>query len=225
MKRRDFIKNTLATAATVGCAAALGPLGMPGAPSPTNAAVPLRPPGALDEDDFLSRCIRCMRCIDACPNNTIVPLDDGFGEETQSTPAIKARRQACMLCQGVEGEYLKCGEACPTGALEPVRKNAQDIQEKVDMGTAEIDFELCYSYNNWSCGACFRACPFPGQAMTIGMWERPQVNPDFCIGCGLCERACIRYPQAVRVKPKSERGQTPARKPAPMPKPRWGAES
>ena len=27
----------------------------------------LRPPGALDERDFLARCIKCGRCIEACP--------------------------------------------------------------------------------------------------------------------------------------------------------------
>jgi len=208
MERRKFIKNTLATAAAVGCGAALGPLsipGGPGEPDSADAALPLRPPGAVDESDFLSRCIRCMRCVDACPNNTLTPLDNSFGKEKASTPAFKARRQACMLCQGVSGEYLKCGEACPTGALQRIGKNAQDIAAKVEIGTAELDFELCYSYNNWSCGACFRACPFPHKAMTLGMWERPEVNAEHCIGCGLCERACIRYPQAIRVVPKATR--------------------
>ena len=73
------------------------------------------------------------------------------------------------------------------------------------MGTAEIDHALCYSYNNWSCGACYRACPFPDKAMSLGMWEQPTVHADACIGCGLCERACIRYPQAIRVKPSRTR--------------------
>ena len=26
-----------------------------------------------------------------------------------------------------------------------------------------------------------------------------------CIGCGLCERSCIRYPQAIRVQPREDR--------------------
>lgn len=204
MQRRDFIKNALATAATVGCGAALGPLGMPGSPRPADGSAPLRPPGALGEDDFLSHCIRCMRCVDACPNDTLIPLDTSFGDERQSTPAIKARRQACMLCEGIDGEYLKCGQACPTGAIETIEKTADAIRDHVEIGTAELDFELCYSYNNWSCGACFRACPFPDEAMSLGLWERPKVHAENCIGCGLCERACIRYPQAIRVKPKSE---------------------
>ena len=35
-------------------------------------AVPLRPPGALPENDFLATCIRCGRCVDACPANALL---------------------------------------------------------------------------------------------------------------------------------------------------------
>ncbi|MHC4065845.1 MAG: 4Fe-4S dicluster domain-containing protein [Planctomycetota bacterium] len=200
MNRREFLKNGIVTGATAaGCGGLAGLLGG----TANTDTHPLRPPGAVDEAEFLSRCIRCLRCSNACPNNAIVPLDDAFGPEARSTPAIKARRQACMLCNKVEGENLKCTEACPSGALQLVRKERQEIGRKVAMGTAEIDLALCYSYNNWSCGACYRACPFPNRAMTIGLWERPEVNPESCVGCGLCERACIRYPQAIRVRPRA----------------------
>jgi MinD superfamily P-loop ATPase len=72
------------------------------------------------------------------------------------------------------------------------------------MGTAEIDKSLCYSYNNYICGTCYRACPFPGEAMTLGLWEKPEINEKACVGCGLCERSCILYPQAIRVKPRTK---------------------
>ena len=199
MDRRDFLKNLVATGATAsGACAAIG-LFAEGSPAVAGAA-PLRPPGARDEDEFLARCLRCLRCVEACPNQALMPLDGSFGARKRSTPAIHARRQACMLCNRVDGEYLKCTEACPSGALELVRRDAAEIQQKVQIGKAEIDEDLCYSYNSWSCGACFRACPFPGRAMTLGMWERPEIHAEQCVGCGLCERACIRYPQAVRVR-------------------------
>ena len=196
MNRRSFIKNAAVTFAAVGCGGAMGPF----AGRVEAGARPLRPPGALDEDAFLSACIRCHRCIDACPNQAILPLDRSFGAVARSTPAVKPRRQACMLCNGTAGDYLKCGEACPTGAIRRIGKDTAAIQAGVAMGIAEIDLDLCYSYNNWSCGACYRACPFPDRAMSLGLWERPTVHDEQCVGCGLCERACIRYPQAIRVK-------------------------
>lgn len=113
------------------------------------------------------------------------------------------RKAACMLCAGVDGDYLKCTEVCPSGALQLVRRDRDDIHEKVHIGTAKIDLDLCYSYNDWSCGACFRACPLAGEAMTVGLWERPTVHAESCVGCGCCERACIRYPHAIRVKERS----------------------
>ena len=109
-----------------------------------------------------------------------------------------------MLCLEMEDRtHLACTAACPSGALEPVRRDPFEVQRRVAMGVAELDTQLCYSYNNWSCGACYRACPFPERAMTLGLWERPEVVAAGCVGCGLCERSCIRYPQAIRVRPRA----------------------
>jgi len=195
VNRRTFIRQgagvTLVAAGGVWAIA-------PATPRPT----PLRPPGALAEEDFLSRCIRCGRCGEACPNQCIAPLQGRKAGAAQGTPAIQPRRQACMLCQGEPGDALRCTEACPSGALQLVRK--EDIREQVRMGVAEIDFALCYSYNNYTCGVCAVACPYQGEAITIGLWERPSLNQDACVGCGLCERACIRYPQAIRVTPAAQ---------------------
>ncbi len=206
MERREFIKNGVALGLT---GFLLSEQGDPfnrlsgakgGTPGQQQAETPIRPPGALPEEEFLSRCIRCMRCADTCPNNAIVPLDASHDGPVRHTPTIKPRRQACMLCNKTSGDTLKCTEACPTGALQLIKRNVEEICEKVDMGTAVIDKDLCYSYNNWSCGACYHACPLPGKAMTLGLWERPEVHVDECIGCGACERICIRYPTAIRIK-------------------------
>jgi MauM/NapG family ferredoxin protein len=196
MKRRRFLKNAVVLSGTfLGCAGWLGYL----VPKATVRERLLRPPGALPDREFLSRCIQCMRCVDSCPNHAILANSGSPDRFQQGTPVIKARRQACMLCNGIPGEFLRCTEVCPTGALQLVKKDTETILQKVTMGTAEIDTALCYSYNNWVCGTCYRACPFPGKAMTLGMWEKPEVNPESCIGCGACERACITYPQAIRV--------------------------
>lgn len=176
-----------------------------------DAVACVRPPGALPEEDFLSTCIRCGRCSDACPNRCIVAFTEESGREVsmapgagqRGTPVIFPRRQACMLCNGVPGDTLRCTAACPTGALTPVLKTTEGIRS-LEMGTAEVDEHLCYSFNGASCGVCVRACPLEGSALRAGLWERPIVDPDVCIGCGLCERSCVHYPQAIRVRARSE---------------------
>ncbi len=168
----------------------------------------LRPPGALPEDELLAVCIRCGRCADACPNRAIVQFTEESGHDLamspgkgqRGTPVIFPRRQACMLCNGASGDRLLCTAACPSGALRPVEKTAAAIR-KVKMGTARLDKHLCYSYNGASCGACVRACPLEGAALSAGLWEKPILDASACVGCGLCERACIRYPHAIRVIP------------------------
>jgi ferredoxin-type protein NapG len=72
----------------------------------------LRPPGALDEKDFLASCIKCGQCVQVCPVQAIKLADlvDGFGV---GAPYINARAQACdFSCDAVQ-----CILACPTGAL------------------------------------------------------------------------------------------------------------
>jgi MauM/NapG family ferredoxin protein len=173
----------------------------------------LRPPGALAEDAFLATCIRCGRCADACPNRSIVGFTADTGRENgiapgrrqRGTPVIFPRRQACILCNGAPGEYLLCTEACPSGSLTLTRKDHLTVREQVEMGTAEVDMNLCYSFNGASCGACVRACPFEGSALRAGLWETPLIDEKACVGCGLCERSCVRYPQAIRVRPRNAR--------------------
>jgi len=196
INRRNFLRN-LASLGAAGCAA-VGAIGISGGKA--DAGGVLRPPGALPEDDFLSTCIRCMRCVDACPNHAIQSLPSDAGRESAGTPYLQPREQSCMLCSRVPGDYLRCTEVCPSGALQPIQKTIESIQANVRMGVAKIDFNLCYSYNNYTCGTCYHACPLQGTAIKIGLWERPQVVDEECIGCGLCERACIRYPQAIRVE-------------------------
>ncbi|MBP9714613.1 MAG: 4Fe-4S dicluster domain-containing protein [Sterolibacterium sp.] len=104
--RRRFLRSAALTGAVLGVALA-GYLPLAYAKKPR-----LRPPGALDEQDFLSSCIKCGQCVQVCPVQAIklAELDDGFG---LGVPYIDARSQACdFSCDAAQ-----CILACPTGAL------------------------------------------------------------------------------------------------------------
>ncbi len=171
------------------------PLGLKLGDRPLRAPT-LRPPGALAEEEFLRRCIRCFRCGEVCPNAAIRFMGLEEGLKLYQTPYIRPREQGCMLC-------MKCTAVCPTGALERIEKSEEEILSRVRMGKARLYKGMCFSYNGRTCGVCYRACPFPGVAMKIKTFERPEVL-EKCVGCGLCERACIHIPQAIRIEPRGK---------------------
>ncbi len=104
--RRKVLRTILLTGGVFG-AALSGYLPLVYAQKPR-----LRPPGALDEKDFLASCIKCGQCVQVCPVEAIKLADlvDGFGV---GVPYIDARSQACdFSCDAVQ-----CILACPTGSL------------------------------------------------------------------------------------------------------------
>lgn len=153
----------------------------------------LRPPGALPEAEFVSRCIRCGQCGQVCPNRCIEYFDLQNGLDSLNTPFITPREQACILC-------MKCTQVCPTDALQKVEYTAEDIMAKVNMGKAQVNKDLCLSWQGKTCGVCYRACPLQDVAIKVGMLERPEVLAA-CVGCGLCERTCLQIPQAIKIIP------------------------
>ncbi len=187
MKRRTFIQGVIGT----GLSSLLAENTLAARFQPSLRF--LRPPGALPEEEFVSRCIRCGKCGETCPNRTIKYFDLENGVSSMDTPYIIPREQACILC-------MKCGDICPTGAIQPIDRDMQPILDKVKMGKARVDTTLCLSYQGKTCGVCYRACPLQDIAITVGRLEQPHVQ-QACVGCGLCERSCIQIPQAIRIIP------------------------
>ncbi len=155
---------------------------------------PLRPPGAVEEDLFLKRCIQCFLCAEVCPPKAIRFVRSGMGLKA-NTPYIFPRERACILC-------MKCTQVCPTQALMPLKED--DIYEgkkKVDMGTAEIDKRLCITHLGiGKCEACYTICPLKERAIVQEAMLRPRVIPEGCVGCGLCEEICPVRAKAIRVR-------------------------
>lgn len=190
--RRRFIRRT--ALGVLGFGAVLGTLHQVRSGSPSLIAPEmrlrglLRPPGAVPEEELQARCIRCEKCSEACETDAIRLFGPGSGS-LEGTPHIVAEERACNLC-------LECGKACPTGALEPLEERTE-----ARMGVARVDEHLCVSHNGTGiCGACFTVCPLRGKAITQGLFNRPTVIPEKCVGCGLCEEACIVHrAKAIRV--------------------------
>lgn len=144
---------------------------------------PLRPPGALDEVEFLSTCTRCNACVEACPHLAIVKQPQSAGLAA-GAPMIDPQKQPCMLCDG-----FPCVSACEPKALRPF--------EKVEMGTAVIDPEHCLVSQDQVCTLCFDACPYPFDAIEIDQDFAPQILSG-CVGCGQCVRVCPTFPAAIQ---------------------------
>ncbi|MGB0588108.1 MAG: 4Fe-4S dicluster domain-containing protein [Myxococcota bacterium] len=150
----------------------------------------IRPPGALPEADFLTKCERCRKCIEACPVDAIFPAGPDRGPELEMTPMLNVISTACVMCDDVP-----CASACPTGALEPVAR------EDIRIGLAVVLSNLCLNRRGEHCDDCIPACPFPEQALVTGADHVPIVDESFCTGCGQCAQACRAFPKAIHVGP------------------------
>jgi MauM/NapG family ferredoxin protein len=152
----------------------------------------LRPPGAVTEREFVRRCIKCNKCAQVCPYRSIRTARIGSGFAA-GTPVIYARDVPCYLC-------MKCPPVCPTGALDPVVEQKEDVW----MGVAVIDEDACFAYHGIICRACFERCPMYREAITMRDEQYPVVHPGKCVGCGICENVCpLDDGPAITIRPNT----------------------
>lgn len=191
-ERRSFLLSVLAGTGTVAIALA-GYI-----PILNGWVKRLRPPGALDEREFLASCIKCGQCVQVCPVQAIVLADalDGFGN---GAPYIEARTQACdFSCDAVQ-----CVLACPTGALT----HAIDKKEQVRMGLAVLTRpDACLARQGKGFNGAARGSNFAGlhRYVDIDRWNPVRIAErkyDLEI-CDLCVRECP-IKNAIRLAPVS----------------------
>ena len=124
----------------------------------------IRPPGSIDESDFLGRCIKCGECMRVCPTNVIQPslLESGF--EGLWTPILMNKIGYC------EYNCVLCSQVCPTGAILPLtveKKIGKGLfQKPVKIGTAFYDRGRCLPWAmHTECIVCEEVCPVSPKAV------------------------------------------------------------
>lgn len=205
--RRVFLRTAAVGAGVVGLALAGG------LPVVGERHRRLRPPGALDEHDFLASCIKCGQCIQVCPVSALKPADvfDGFGI---GAPLIEPRAQSCDFSCDVG----QCILACPTGALTyhkpdflSEREGAvlpkapvllanlsqpdPTLQFRERMGVARLARpEVCLSVRNEGLEGPARPSPFRGKKRyaEIDRWKPALVRDhEYELSrCDVCVREC-----------------------------------
>ncbi|MGR3309425.1 MAG: DUF6599 family protein, partial [Candidatus Brocadiales bacterium] len=173
----------------------------------------IRPPGSVDEDAFLSKCVRCGECMRVCKTNGLHPTTLETGLEGAWTPRLIPRIGYC------EHGCTLCTHVCPSGAIKPLKL---EVKQVVAIGKARINHNRCIPWVGYSslpelekdwkdvnCGVCEEVCPIPTKAIHFNTYtdsqgreiRRPFVREDVCNGCGFCEFACpVRGVAAIVVE-------------------------
>jgi len=153
----------------------------------------IRPPGAVPEDEFVDRCVRCSECMKVCPTNGLQPALAEAGILGLWTPVLVPKVGECTQNCNL------CSQVCSSQAIQPF-----SIQEKswLFIGQAIIDRSACIAWNSdKQCLVCDEHCSYHALRWeTVDGVRRPFIDEHRCVGCGICENACPIQPlAAIRV--------------------------
>ncbi|MDR2765768.1 MAG: 4Fe-4S binding protein [Tannerella sp.] len=172
---------------------------------PPERTTPVIPPGSLGARNMARHCTGCSLCVTVCPSKILRPAG---GLMTLLQPELSFEHGYCRP------ECVKCGEVCPTGAIQPLT-TADKSATKV--GRSVFIKERCVNNTDKQpCDNCARHCPTqaitmapnpdapqeaqrpPGGGFFFGPPPKPLMIPviddEKCIGCGACEHLCPSRP-------------------------------
>jgi len=130
----------------------------------------IRPPGALEEEEFLRRCIKCGQCMRICPSNVLQPAGLDGGLEALWTPVLNNR----IGSSGCQLNCNTCGSVCPTAAIRPISLDERLGRGEfapagpIRLGTAFLDRNRCLPWAmDRPCIVCQENCPVSPKAIFV----------------------------------------------------------
>jgi polyferredoxin len=163
----------------------------------------IRPPGSVDEEEFLRRCVKCSECMKVCITNGLHPTMFQAGFEGMWSPLLIPRLGYC------EYNCTLCGQVCPTDAIVELEP---EVKRSTVIGLAFFDKNRCLPHAyEIDCIVCEEHCPTDPKAIYFETkivddlvegreLKLPIINAHKCIGCGICEYVCpVGDKAAVRV--------------------------
>jgi coenzyme F420-reducing hydrogenase delta subunit/heterodisulfide reductase subunit C len=162
---------------------------------------------AIPGGEYLEMCYSCGTCVSKCMIQQKVE------------PEYNPRRLLHMVMMDLREEAFKspttwlcsacdlCYPACPqqihiSGVIGAIKQLAIEAGYESPLTPARVDAAACFA-----CGTCIEACPYGAITRVSGEVEIPdpmaqgrtvvvekehaQVDPNLCMGCGLCASSCL----------------------------------
>lgn len=132
--------------------------------------MPIRPPWAIDESQFIELCSRCTDCTDVCPKKIISVADGGF-------PEVSFSSKGCDFCGF-------CVDICEAGALNKLQVDAFRLKAVIN--------DQCFSTRGVVCRSCGEVCESRAISFKalVGGNTQISMNTAHCTGCGECISIC-----------------------------------
>ena len=155
---------------------------------------PVTPPGSQNVERFSKTCTACCLCVAACPTSVLTPSFLDYGPAGILQPKMNYEKSYC------DYECNVCGRVCPTGAITGITLEEKKL---IQIGEAKLRKDICVVYvDHNNCGACGEVCPTHAIRFTDrGNILYPEIDKQYCIGCGACQLACPTTPRSIVVHP------------------------